>query len=722
MHKLLRLIRRDFRNIFHSRSILITLIAFCMVPAFYALLNIRASWDPYAQSNTRRLPIAVVNSDEGSTINGKTLNVGNQVVKELKQNHQIHWVIINDWQANNGLDQGKYYALIEIPNDFSSRLSSLTTNEPQRPNIIYKSNEKLNPAATKISSQAKDNLTQQIRSSFTKIAGKEALKQMNRVGLKLDTKKSKILQIRTSLLDAVKTINKTKAYLKRTNRDSKDVQNYLTDVRQNIPKVTSQIKNLRAIIQHGRALNLDTRQTIDSAKRDLSSGLDDLHSQNSRFQSSLDALTSNLNNTGNISSGQVNVSQLKTINQTLLSQINSNLRVLDVINNFLPNNRTTTLIKTLAASKDKIHHQQQLINRLGKILNQQSHATQQTKSIAKQLTKLNDQLTDRIESASSSFNNTTTAALDRLSDTIDTQLNGNDTVIQSLNALVPELKALNTAGSTVSKLSINRVNRISQRLNQIQSTLNALNQQASFLNKKNLNQLIEILSKKPETANFLSSPISLKTEELYNLGLFGYGVTPFYSVLSIWIGILLLAVILRWRYRLSPGSRLQPNEFQHYFGKFTLFLSGSLLQTTITLFGQIVFLGIRPASLFAMMLMAYATTLFFTFILFTFVFLFGNVGKVIDVLLMIIQIFGTGGLYPLETISHQLAILAPFLPFTYAIQGYREAIAGPDWSILGMDLLFLVGFAAAVLLFTPLKLLLEKPIKLLESGMKKSGL
>lgn len=265
MRTIFTLFKRDLKRIFRSRPVWITLLAFCLLPSIYAIPNIKASWDPYSKANTSRLPIAVVNGDEGSTVNGKSVDIGKQIVTQLKRSKDIHWVITNSWQGNNGLDQGKYYALIEIPNDFSSKLGTLVTTNPQKPNIVYKSNEKLNPAATKITGQAKDSLTEQVRDNFIKISSKAALKEMNSVGEKLDTHKPQILQIRTSLMDAINTIKKTQGYLGNVNHDSKDMQQYLSTVKNDIPKISQQISALQKVVNHGKSLTNATKDSLDSA-------------------------------------------------------------------------------------------------------------------------------------------------------------------------------------------------------------------------------------------------------------------------------------------------------------------------------------------------------------------------------------------------------------------------------------------------------------------------
>lgn len=723
MHTIFRLLIRDFKNIFRSRPVLITLIAFCVIPALYALLNIKASWNPYAQANTRRLPIAVINNDEGSIVNGKSLNVGDQVIGELKKNHEINWVITNDWQGNNGLDQGKYYALIEIPNDFSSRLATLASGNPQKPKVIYKSNEKLNPAATIISGQARDTLTQRIRTNFTKITGREILQEMNAVGDKLNTKKPQILQIRTSLLNAITTINKTKTYLNHLSNNSNDVQDYLKNINQDIPKISAQITHLQAIVNHGRSLNQATNRTIDSARSTLSNGFDSLRSQNDRVQSILTNLATMLNAKSNSSLLKAEVVQVTALNDAMVDQINTLLRALDVINNLLPNNGATSLIRSLATLKSSLKGQQKTISKLNQLISQRHRATSKTRTLINHLTSKDDQLSTNIDKAANTFNATTSQSLDNLDSINNNSLNNDNSVTQTLQNLVTELQALQSAGSSASKLSSGRIDKVNDRLDNVQDTLRDLDQKAHFINNKNLTELTNLLEKDPDLSNLLSSPISLKSTELYNLGKFGYAAMPFYAVLSIWVGIVLLTAIVTWHYKLPKNSRLpRPSLLQQYIGKLLLFMTFSFSQTTFALLGELLILGIHPSSLWALLIVAYTTTFIFSVILFSLVFLFGNAGKVFGVLMLIVQIFGTGGIYPLETIPHDLAALAPLLPFTYAIRAFREAIAGPDWGVLGHLLLALAVFGSIFLLLTPLKRFFIRPVKMLEEGMRRSKL
>lgn len=167
---------RDLKSIFKSKAAVLIIAGLCILPSLYAWINIQASWNPYA--NTGNLPIAVTNNDEGAVFNGKEINVGNQIVEELKNSKSINWIIIDSWQGNYGLNQGKYYALIEIPNNFSKSLASLTTVTPNKPDIIYKVNEKLNAIASKITNAATLQLADNVKSNFVATVTREALNKI----------------------------------------------------------------------------------------------------------------------------------------------------------------------------------------------------------------------------------------------------------------------------------------------------------------------------------------------------------------------------------------------------------------------------------------------------------------------------------------------------------------------------------------------------------------
>lgn len=108
--------------------------------------------------------------------------------------------------------------------------------------------------------------------------------------------------------------------------------------------------------------------------------------------------------------------------------------------------------------------------------------------------------------------------------------------------------------------------------------------------------------------------------------------------------------------------------------------------------------------------------------MFNLVFMLGNAGKVVIVLMMLVQLFGTGGVYPLEVVPKDLAALAPFMPFTYAMQLFREVMTTPNWSVIGHDVLILFVFVLVFTIIMPLRRVFEKLVYRMESDMDKSRL
>ena len=165
--------KRDISSIIRNKVALAVIIGLCVVPSLYAWVNIYAAWDPYA--NTGNVPVAIVNEDDGTVLNGKQINAGKNVVKELKHNDNIDWKFLEKEDAEDGLESGKYYAMIEIPKDFTEGLITLISTDPEKPTIVYKSNEKLNAIANKITSAAETTLIAKIKSTFVGTVNKTSL-------------------------------------------------------------------------------------------------------------------------------------------------------------------------------------------------------------------------------------------------------------------------------------------------------------------------------------------------------------------------------------------------------------------------------------------------------------------------------------------------------------------------------------------------------------------
>ncbi|WP_411344912.1 YhgE/Pip family protein [Paenibacillus sp. WLX1005] len=190
--------KTDWKNLFSVSTGILLVIAIMLLPSVYAWFNIKAMWDPY--SNTSGIIIAVTNQDKGTKIQDKQVNVGDQVVANLKKNNKLGWTFVDQAQAQKGLDNGDYYATILIPSDFSEKIGSILTDDPVKPQIVYTVNEKISAIAPKITDKGATTLTQEISEEFIQTASEAVLTKMQEAGIKLEEELPTIRNIENKIL------------------------------------------------------------------------------------------------------------------------------------------------------------------------------------------------------------------------------------------------------------------------------------------------------------------------------------------------------------------------------------------------------------------------------------------------------------------------------------------------------------------------------------------
>ncbi|WP_285015092.1 YhgE/Pip domain-containing protein [Lactococcus garvieae] len=189
----------DWKRIFKNPIAIFLVVALMFIPSLYAWFNIKALWDPYA--NTSQLPIAVYSDDRTEKFQDKSINIGDEVLKNLKENKQLGWKFVDSKQElDKGVKSGKYYAGIYLPEDFSKNLLSFTTGDIQKPKIVYSINEKINAIAPKITSKGASSLQSQISEEFIKTASSTLLKTFNDIGYDIDKNMVSIQKIKNTIL------------------------------------------------------------------------------------------------------------------------------------------------------------------------------------------------------------------------------------------------------------------------------------------------------------------------------------------------------------------------------------------------------------------------------------------------------------------------------------------------------------------------------------------
>ncbi|WNS42919.1 YhgE/Pip domain-containing protein [Paenibacillus sp. MMS20-IR301] len=221
----------------------------------------------------------------------------------------------------------------------------------------------------------------------------------------------------------------------------------------------------------------------------------------------------------------------------------------------------------------------------------------------------------------------------------------------------------------------------------------------------NLDEIAQLLGGDIKSeSDFLANPVILAEHQLYPIPNYGSAMTPFYVVLSLWVGGTLLVSLLRTGVD-TGGRRYRGHEL--YFGRLFTFLTVGILQALVAALGNLFILNCYVADKGWFVLFAALISIVFVTTIFTLVAVFGNIGKGIAIVFMILQFSSSGGTFPISTTAHVFQALNPFMPFTYAISLLREAVGGILPEVAVRDALFLILFGLLALL---LALLLQKPL------------
>lgn len=717
--KIFKIYKKNLKNIVKNPAALVVVLGLCIIPSLYAWITLKANWDPYV--DTGNVPVAIVNEDKGTIINNQIVNVGDQIVSQLKQNKSIKWTFVGEEVANEGLKSGEYYAVIIIPSDFSSDLATLSTGTPVKPDIIYKVNEKTNAIATKITDIAASQLQQQIKESFVKSVNEAVIKEANVVGKEIKKNEPMILQLKDVIASTNNNIGKIENNISGATVNVNELNSYLNNVQKNLPTITNAINSLQQVTAASQGLIQSTKNTVSNANNNINSNISQMESANTQLQGFISSLKElNATASNNESTIQL-INNALGANERLSGTVNSTIGLLQSLNNLLQNNALSGLIGQLNQTASQLNEQRTELNTLKTNLADKAPA-EKVEGVLNNISNVSNGLTSDISNFAHNFTANGTATVNGLTNNLNLSLNNVNSILESSRAIVPQLKALTDLGISAGNLTTEKTQELSKKLNSFKGTLSELQDKTKGLNSEALDNLVNVLEKNPnDISSFLSSPVSIKVEELYGMSVFGIGLAPFYTVLSIWVGALLLTSLLKaGDPEEEDGTKKTLMEI--HFGKMLVFLTINFIQATIVTLGDVYLLGISPYSIWMLLGFAWLSGITFTVIIFTLVSLMGNMGKALCIVIMVMQVAGTGAIYPIQVNPEIFQKLYYVWPFTYAIDAFRESIGGPDMTRVVHDLKILLIFLIVFLALGFLQIVMHKNTEKMEELFKESGL
>ena len=686
-----RIFTRDLRRIARNPVAVLIVIGVCFMPSLYAWYCVAANWDPYQHTDT--IAVAVVNEDEGadSAVAGH-LEVGDEVVAKLHDNHQLGWTFVDRDDAMRGVESGAYYAAIVIPDDFSADFTSVFEGSFTRPQIDYYVNEKLSAVAPKITDTGATTLEEEINHTFVATVSETVVEMAQKTGTAVEGRAdaaegglaSDLGRTRDALGDTRALLEGLGPTVDAARQAADGARDALATLGDAIPSLTGKLDEAHDQLEALRATVRDygTRLSTAMASSAVALGAASADARTAIGQSSADlAAARQLTDTA-----LATADQLLADNDALIAQLEPQ----------------ATADPQLAAALQQLRDEDARLQATVTALQEQSRAladaADAAQSAATALDEAAGQATKSLEDASHALTSTVLpdvdASLDALAEAVGTlrgavaalapQLTQAEDTLASLDATLAQAgDAAQLAGASLGATQ-----------DQLETTLSDLHALDDAFSVGDLARFLGLDAQ--DVGSFLAAPVALKTVDVYPVANYGSGVTPFYTNLALWVaGFILMAVL---RIRVDPTGLPPFTVTQAYLGRWLLFVALGLAQGLIVCVGDLA-LGIQCTNPAAFILAGLVTVFVDVNIMFALAYTCRHIGKAIAVILLIMQIPGSSGMYPVEMMPAFFQALNPLLPFTYSIDAMREAIGG----MYGMDYWIDLG---RLLLFVPVALVL----------------
>lgn len=677
---------RDVKRLLKNPVALIVALGVCILPSLYAWFNIIANWDPY--KNTGDVAVAVVNEDEGATIEGMgEISAGDMVVDELKQNTQLGWTFVDEDEAKDGIQAGRYYAAIVIPSDFTQTLAGVLDGKTDKAHIQYYANEKSNAVAPKVTDTGASTIETEIDSTFVATVGKVVgEKIVAAAGQAQDTVTSgshalaQDVRRAESLLDGLsQDLDDADATIASSEEAIQSAQDVLSGVGTGAAGAASDLRSALGMISDTRTQARTLNQALGSS---LAGGAGTITSVSADANAGIAQAASTII----LAQGKVDVAleRLSDANDAARSAL-ARLQAMRETIAALPVPSDAAAIARDAAL-DRLDSQIQLFQKLVDDQAARISALQSFSDSVRTDASVADELSDsvntaiqngaaRLQDLDSSFATQTMpeldSALDSYSDAGSQLASALESVPAALSQTSASLSQLDgTLAQTRSVLSTTKGS-----LEDARSDLSALADDIDAIASADIVQdLSKLMDIDPESlGDYLGSPVDLAEETVYPVANYGSGVAPFYTNLALWVGGFVLVAI--YKLEVDPEGIGDIKPWQGYFGRWMLLNLLGILQALICCVGDIA-LGIQCLSPAAFIVAGLVESFVYVNIIYALSIAFKHIGKALGVLLVVVQIPGSSGTYPIQMMPGFFQALNPWLPFTYGINAMREAIAG----------------------------------------------
>lgn len=715
MRNIIAILKRDLSRIRGSVVALIVAVGLVIVPTLYAWFNIAGSWDPYG--NTGNLKVAVANSDNGymSDLIPVRVNIGDTVVSALRENDQLDWRFVSESDAVEGVRSGEYYAAVVIPENFSSRMMTVFSSDAEHAEIVYYENQKANAIAPRVTDKAASTVRQQIDETFAKTISDVGLATTSSLLEFMDGDQIAAYagNLSDTLAGAITTL--------------RDASGSVDEFAGLLQSSTGLLDSTSDLLASAGAANEDAEALVGDAKTGLSGMHDALDAAVAAINQSLkdsagdyDAAAKAIDEAFGAADAHVSltVTQLRDASADVAKRA-SDMR--DVQDNILAVERDVEGSNLPEKLKAELVQKIDIVaNTVGNVANQQELLAKHLSDAAASLETgaadarakaqaVKDGIAEAkgsIGGVKDSYNATLKQQISDLSDAVaDVARRGSD-MADDLGATVTDLShaasALSDDLAGAHEVLADASADLVSAADDLQRLKEGLD---TAVTSGDLDRVRELIGSDPAAlADALAAPVALDRQAVYHIKNYGSAMAPFYTTLSIWVAGIVLAAMLKANVDEADVKALgNPRLHELYLGRYAFFALLAFAQATLVCAGDLLFFGIQCEHPFQFMLVGWLAGFVFSNMIYTLTVSFGDIGKAIAVVLLVMQVAGSGGTFPIEMTADFFQAVYPFLPFTHAINAMHAAMAGAYgmefWIELGTLSLYLIPSLALGLVF-----------------------
>ena len=658
------MLRQEWKKLFSNRILLVVTAAVIIIPAIYTTLFLGSMWDPYG--NVGKLPVAVVNHDRPAVLDGRTLHIGKDLAEELKGNDSLDFCFPSEEDAEKGLETGRYYMVITIPEDFSENAAALTAPSPEKMVLQFKTNPGTNYIASKMGETAmkelKNSIREEVTRSYAQVMIDKAAEAADGVAQAVDG----IQNLDTgasSLAGGIAEAGEGGEKLASGTAAADESMVSLSKGLSVLEEKTSGLPAAASALDEGAGALTDGAQSISQGLDTLSTGVSDL-------QEGADALSAGLNAvTGE---GGAQSAQLRSGAAALRDALGAVISTMPTADSG-PADITGDL-SGLAAELSAL---QQQAAALSQGIDAYTAGADTAADAGLQLAAGVTQLQAGVDSLRSGMSDLNSGIISLRSGTSSlaesapaltegiTQAAGGAEQIQQQGTLALRLGAADLD---------NGLGQLGEGAADLKNGTSLLASEAARISSET-----EIFSdgsreQREEIVDMFAAPLEIEEEQVTYVADNGHAMAPYMMSVGLWVGC--IAFCLMYPLTSCPGK--PGSGVKWWLSKASVLAVTAVLQAVVMLGALAFFDGFEPERAALTALTACTASVAFMSVMYFFTSLLGRVGSFLMLVFMVVQLAGSAGTYPLEISGSFVPYLHKWVPFTYTVTAFRSTISGGE--------------------------------------------